>query len=831
MELRSNAILFPKTKNSGPITGTATLTFPRNVTGAVAVLTGYSATFENHSDHHLGKLDISLNTTIDAGDNRLVTVDGSFALRDWSGTFDDTYSGTVEFAVLADLVPATGGGAGNPRDDLVITDAEITQGIQHFRSATFLNSANVFPDNSIRLVADKATGIRLWVDYDRNSGLPAINTLTGQLTVVDSSGNSSLILPLNTIAPKYESQIQRAMPNDTLNFVIPEGLCKGSVTITARVFQQGDVNQFSVDFQRTLNFEEMTPIRVFAVGINYTGDDTVAGMPTAAPLPSDFATLFSKTELLYPIPSVTQTGYMTMDYDDDIKSDISKGCDHFDDLRDDIKDLRGDSTDVFYGLLNTGVDTGSVGGCGGSGGAGVGIIGGGGTAAHEMGHVFGRQHAPCDNVTRCARPLNTDDNYPDYSGFDSDSIGEFGFNTTDGSVLNPGNAHDMMGYSGNAWISPYTYKALMTRIPVDNGGIADIAGMGVAARSVRVPPGRGPIVIREEIPMLRPHLFTNVSIQRDRSVEWKPAFHFPTRPQSVYGNRTKFVIEQRDADGRVLLSEYLYENRSSCGCSGDECLWPKKFRQDIPFDPNAKKLVILECDTQIFETEIPDPPKVQLTCKQGEDAKADYVACSWSATHEGAEELWYLLQWRDRRGVWRGVAPRTQLTEWKVPKSLWGRDKEASLRVLATSGIATGMAACTVKIVRRGEKRPKPPEVTISLAGVSGSDATIELTPIVRVAVTSSDGTTSNAGPVSWYGSRGGLIGRGRSFLLNNLPVGVHLVRAFVADGGDGSGTASWLFERTRDGRYFWHRGTITYPDPDCPQGDVKATREPKRPD
>ena len=36
------------------------------------------------------------------------------------------------------------------------------------------------------------------------------------------------------------------------------------------------------------------------------------------------------------ITSFIRTGFMTMDYDDDIKSDISKGCDHFDDVRDDI---------------------------------------------------------------------------------------------------------------------------------------------------------------------------------------------------------------------------------------------------------------------------------------------------------------------------------------------------------------------------------------------------------------------------------------------------------------------------------------------------------------
>ncbi len=178
MEIRTNALLFSKTRNSGPITASTQLHFARTVVGAVAAVSGYSATFENREDHHLGKLDLELTTTIDPGDPRIVNVDGSFALRDWSGDWDDAYSGTVSLTVLAELAPVTPPPPGGARGDLVITDAEITQGIQHFRSALHLDSANVFPDNSVRLVEDKATAVRLWIDYDRNSGLPLIASLT-----------------------------------------------------------------------------------------------------------------------------------------------------------------------------------------------------------------------------------------------------------------------------------------------------------------------------------------------------------------------------------------------------------------------------------------------------------------------------------------------------------------------------------------------------------------------------------------------------------------------------------------------------------------------------
>ncbi len=834
MEIRTNALLFPKTRNSGPIAASTQLRFARNVVGAVAAMSGYSATFENRDDHELGKLDLELTTTIDPADPRNVTVDGSFALRDWSGNWDDAYSGTVSLTVLADLAPVAPPTPGGARGDLVITDAEITQGIQHFRSALHLDSANVFPDNSIRLVEDKATSVRLWIDYDRNSGLPLISALTGALTVQDAAGVLTTILPLNPIVPKRESQIARGMATDTLNFVMPEALCSANVSISARVWSVGNVDDFADGFQRTLQFETFVPVRVFAVGVNYTGPDIIMGQPTAAPVPADFVSLFGITELLYPIPQVMQTGYMTMDYDGEMKSDISKGCDKMGDFRDDVSDLRGDSTDIFYALLNLGVDTGSVGGCGGSGGAGVGIIGGQGTVAHELGHILGRKHAPCDNVTRCARPLNTDDDYPRYSGFDSDSIGEFGFDSTTGGVLTPGAAHDMMGYSGNAWISPYTYKALMTRIPATGGGAAPAAA---AMRSVTSaiswqPRGRRtPIEIRERIPMPAQHLFVNIVIERDRSVKWRTAFHYPTGPQEVHGTPTRFILELRDGKGEALLSHCLHHDDTTCGCAGDDCMWPKKFKAALPFDPTARRLVILDCDKELLDVSIPAPPKVELKCARADEAESKVIECSWRAEAEdGGGELWYLLQWRDARGVWRGVAPRTQRTDWQVLKTLWGRSGEIAIRVLASSGISTGMADWKGRLAVEPKSPKGPRRVMVELAGIAPSaEATVELPAVLRAVVRNDDGTASAAGDVAWYGPRGGLYARGRSLLLSVLPYGAYVLRAAVENAGDGDGVGSWIVERTREDRYFWHRGTVTYTDPECHPGSVSAAFEKRK--
>jgi hypothetical protein len=167
-----------------------------------------------------------------------------------------------------------------------------------------------------------------------------------------------------------------------------------------------------------------------------------------------------------------------------------------------------------------------------------------------------------------------------------------------------------------------------------------------------------------------------------------------------------------------------------------------------------------------------------------------------------------------------------------VPKALWGRGSfPAAVRVLASSGIATGVATCEVAFAWGGEKGTQGPRrVTVGLAeGRAKGDATIELPPVVRATITGPDGATVS-GDVGWFSANGGLYGRGRSLQLSALPHGVHVLRAAVGDTGHGSGEASWLVERTRDDRYFLHRGTVRYPDPDCRPGDVSASLRP-RPD
>ena len=108
---------------------------------------------------------------------------------------------------------------------------------------------------------------------------------------------------------------------------------------------------------------------------------------------------------------------------------------------------------MYYGVVRVGYTSGV---------AGVGYIGvpasigwdhptsGPEVMAHELGHNFGRLHAPCGN------PLGVDGSFP----YDGGTIGVFGYDIIANSPKFPV-LRDLMTYCDPAWISDYTYRAIL----------------------------------------------------------------------------------------------------------------------------------------------------------------------------------------------------------------------------------------------------------------------------------------------------------------------------------------------------------------------------------
>jgi hypothetical protein len=79
-----------------------------------------------------------------------------------------------------------------------------------------------------------------------------------------------------------------------------------------------------------------------------------------------------------------------------------------------------------------------------------------GVASHELGHNFGRPHAPCGGAA------GVDPSYP-YAG---GRIGAWGWNGQ--TLMNPQQFVDLMSYCNPTWVSDYTYRAAQSALERDS---------------------------------------------------------------------------------------------------------------------------------------------------------------------------------------------------------------------------------------------------------------------------------------------------------------------------------------------------------------------------
>jgi hypothetical protein len=136
-------------------------------------------------------------------------------------------------------------------------------------------------------------------------------------------------------------------------------------------------------------------------------------------------------------------------------------------------------------------------------------------AAHEWGHNFSRNHAPCGT--------SGDANYPYAGGL----IGGFGWNPATNTIVSS-SAADIMGYCSNTWISDYNWTAVMTH---RNGAGATVA----AQRTVK---GDGLLVWGRVV---------------NGVIQLEPAFRV-TAPVTAVPRGATHRVELLDADGATLAA-------------------------------------------------------------------------------------------------------------------------------------------------------------------------------------------------------------------------------------------------------------------------------------
>jgi hypothetical protein len=156
--------------------------------------------------------------------------------------------------------------------------------------------------------------------------------------------------------------------------------------------------------------------------------------------------------------------------------------------------------------------------------------------------------------------------------------------------------------------------------------------------------------------------------------------------------------------------------------------------------------------------------------------------------------LWYLVQWLDRDD-WRGVAPRQQETSLLIPGRLFIDASELTVRVLATSGIATGMAEATPRF-----EGWQPSEPELGIRGLlPEADLPAALPNVTQGIVRDAGGRQLAADGLAWFAD-GAPIGSGPWADLRVLSPGEHEVRAVERRLGRHVLIRSWIVERTPGG-------------------------------
>ena len=532
------SVLFGPSSGEGPREVIDTVFFPRPVTAALAGLAGFSASFSGSADGRpFGRIVVDVGAADFTGNEAQVAC--RFGLRDWSGEWDDAYSGVVEYVIRAELEDDESVGG-----EITINGVEYSQSIQFFRSHLDLDADTRQPDNVIPLIAGKPTAIRVYADYNPPSGtIDFFDLYQGELEV-ESAGQTVVLTELQawdelgnvpSLVPGRDTAEVPIAKQRAPFFTIPSELSTGMVTIRGRLRvhneDSGAESSWSPFFERRLRFHAAGELKVFVVGLQIAAGNQPA---VRAPTQAEAELLLEKSRSMFPFRALTVSGF-------DVKEIAAASAEP---IRQLLVDMMGDVSDEYYFGLTSADYGGVIAGAEGDAAAGVAwLVDGVATSladpnvvAHELGHLKALEHVHVSN-----EPPDYDV-LPSYGSYAYGSIGQHGVDTATQVVYEPLFTTDIMSYVSRQWISAHNYSRLLS------------IGEHI-----------------ERPPRFAETLFLSATISRDRSLVRHPSFHFPAVVRAPPAGDHAFVAELADECRNPLAWWPLTPS------PGPSYRWPKTF--------------------------------------------------------------------------------------------------------------------------------------------------------------------------------------------------------------------------------------------------------------
>jgi len=392
------------------------------------------------------------------------------------------------------------------------------------------------------------------------------------------------------------------------------------------------------------------------------------------------------------------------------------------------------------------------------------------TLAHEVGHNFGRPHAPCGVP-------DPDPNYPQYknpdgSSLPSGSIGEVGVNVFQPQVYNPATCRDFMSYCGPEWVSPYTYTHLFSKIP-NNPGNNMPYNPGNQAMSTNG---------AEE-----PHLVASGRV-RDGQIDLPRPFWIDERAAGSHDEQGDgpYSLELQNAQGNVVFIRH-FDPYADCSGPDHDCGY---FRETLPFSQETMRIVFRHQGEIVRVVELsPNAPTVTvLTPNGGEiwDGAGPYTV-TWHAEDADGDPLVARILYSDDGGEsWEPLAVNVLSDYYEIDASNLPESNNALVKVQVSDGINTtsdvsdapfGVAdkAPLVFLLWPEEGERLLPNQPVMLAGLA---------------------TDPEDGPLpddalAWFSDVDGLLGVGGNLLADALSCGAHEITLRATDSGGMVGIAT----------------------------------------
>ena len=648
-----------------------------------------------------------------------------------------------------------------------IEGMEATQAVQFYPFPCSKNTVHAATDDDVvPLIERKHLAIRVYPSLIK-PWWQAAGTVQGdvwfkRIDVVGQPYRKAVVLNDST-AGRCATAIDRGNASHTLNFRIPGFFARGKLVVYSRckVFVAGEW-KYTSWHGRTLTFTHVPAVRIRAHGVHYHRN----GILKAPPPLSDFIATSVYLRKTYPMARFNFLSYDVIHFAGDLTDISGGGCGQgWNALWNQLRALYNASGQdaSHYALMKKGIPT-AYGGCGG-GYVGASFVGDGSIMAQELGHGLGCGHAAGDDVG------GPDPSYPHYTDPRSAVIGEFGMDYATGKVYKPSDNNDFMGYCGNPWVSPRTYRVLINRINRQPSAVAVVSECPENLRYRQV------------------HLYLDFRVSGSGDVDLQSGFSVVGSGSSSHGEPTKHSIELHDKEGNVLWAKRLMLEEAHQRHEDSHI----QYSEAIPMLKGAARLVF-KCGHAggPITFDIPEKaPTISIETLGFDigEMQSGTVQLEWAAQCAKGEQVTFIVRYTNDGGdSWHPVVVALSEFQYRVNLDQLPGGENCQLQVLASTLLRTTVAETDVFAVSQ-----TPAQAMISPVPQDGQTQQSEVVELAGCAY-SPDGC-ADEDDCRWNSSLDGDLGCGEYLIANNLTPGEHIISFTAPDGMGGSTRAEYTVQ------------------------------------